>query len=351
MTRIRRHSHPHASFSITHRDGAVTLRALASRGVAFCFMFTLLLGNPGALTAQDKNADQNPASPNATRDQNDSGDLLLNTDLVTMTVTVTDLYDRYVTGLNKSHFTVLDNKVPQEITFFSDEDAPASVGVIFDVSGSMKGDKVMRAREALSKFVETSHDKDEYFLVGFNTRAQLLIDRTRDADAVLSKLTYIETKGNTALYDAAYLGVEKVTRGAHPKKAILLISDGQDNSSRYTFRELQRLLKESGVLIYSVGITGSGYDSYGAQGQAILEELSGVSGGKAFFPSSGLEMNEIFERIAIELRHQYSIGYRPTNFTPDGKWRNVKIKVQPPRGMPRLSVRSKDGYYALPGTR
>lgn len=307
----------------------------------------LSLGNPSGLPAQ------NPAPPDAPRTQaNDNDDLLLNTDLVTMTVTVTDFYDRYVTGLDKSHFTVLDNKVPQDITFFTDEDAPASVGVIFDVSGSMKGDKVMRAREALSKFVETSHDKDEYFLVGFNTRAQLLIDRTRDADAVLNKLTYIETKGNTALYDAAYLGVEKVTRGAHPKKAILLISDGQDNSSRYTFRELQRLLKESGVLIYSVGITGGGgYDSYTAQGQAILEELSGVSGGKAFFPASGAEMNEIFERIAIELRHQYSIGYRPTNFTPDGKWHNVKIKVQPPRGMPKLSVRAKDGYYAVPGTR
>ncbi|MCP9496047.1 MAG: VWA domain-containing protein [Pyrinomonadaceae bacterium MAG19_C2-C3] len=338
MTRIRRHPyHWHASL--------------------LCFAFALLLVNPRAPVAQDKNAPQNSNSSNAApssappQNQNDSSELLLTTDLVTMTVTVTDFYDRYVTGLDKSHFTVLDNKVPQEITFFTDEDAPASVGVIFDVSGSMKGDKVMRAREALSKFVETSHDKDEYFLVGFNTRAHLLLDRTRDADAVLNKLTYIETKGNTALYDAAYLGVEKVTRGAHTKKAILLISDGQDNSSRYTFRELQRLLKESGVLIYSVGITGGGNDSYGAQGQAILEELSGVSGGKAFFPASGAEMNEIFERIAIELRHQYSIGYRPTNFTPDGKWHNVKIKVQPPRGMPKLSVRAKDGYYAVPGTR
>lgn len=335
MTRIRRHSH--------HRQASL-----------LCFAVALLLVNPYALLiAQDKNASQNSNPANAPRAQvAESDDLLLNTDLVTMTVTVTDFYDRYVTGLDKSHFTVLDNKVPQDITFFSDEDAPASVGVIFDVSGSMKGDKVSRAREALSKFVETSHDKDEYFLVGFNTRAQLLIDRTRDADAVLNKLTYIETKGNTALYDAAYLGVEKVTRGAHPKKAILIISDGQDNSSRYTFRELQRLLKESGVLIYSVGITGGGgYDSYASQGQAILEELSGVSGGKAFFPASGAEMNEIFERIAIELRHQYSIGYRPTNFTPDGKWHNVKIKVQPPRGMPKLSVRAKDGYYAVPGTR
>src|SRR6185369_1944962 len=179
----------------------------------------------------------------------DDKTLITHTDLITLTVTVTDTYGRYVSGLSKGAFAVFDNKLPQEITHFSDDDSPVSVGVIFDVSGSMSGDKIKRAREALSKFVQTSHDSDEYFLIGFNNRAQLLLDKTRDGNAVLAKLTFVETKGQTALYDAVYLGVEKVQRGAHRKRALLVISDGQDNNSRYTFDNLRRLLKESDVTV------------------------------------------------------------------------------------------------------
>ena len=281
------------------------------------------------------------------------GPVITNTDLITFTVTVTDTYGRYVSGLGKNAFTVLDEKKPQEITFFSDDDAPVSVGVIFDVSGSMSGDKIKRAREALSKFIQTSHNSDEYFLIAFNSRAQLLLDKTRDGNAVLDKLTFVQTRNNTALYDACYLGVEKVQRGAHPKRALLLISDGQDNNSRYTFGELRRLLKESDVTLYGVGIL-SGSDAgsaMGMEGQGILDELASVSGGKAFFPRSNAEMDDIFEQIALELRHQYSIGYRPVNFTNDGRWHKIKVKVTPPRGLPRLFVRSKEGYYAIPSSR
>ena len=277
--------------------------------------------------------------------------IITNTDLITLTVTVTDTYGRYVSGLSKSAFSILDNKEPQEITFFSDDDSPVSVGVIFDVSGSMSGDKVKRARDALSKFIQTSHDSDEYFLIAFNSKAQLLLDKTRDGTSVLNKLTFVETKSQTALYDACYLGVEKVQRGAHNKRALLLISDGQDNNSRYTFKELQKLLKESDVTLYAIGIL-SGNDagsSLGMEGQGILDELAGVSGGKAFFPRSAAEMDDIFEQIALELRHQYSIGYKPETFVNDGKWHRVKVKVTPPRGLPRLFVRSKEGYYATSG--
>jgi Ca-activated chloride channel homolog len=283
----------------------------------------------------------------------DKGVVITNTDLITFTVTVTDTYGRYVSGLGKNAFTVLDEKNPQEITFFSDDDAPVSVGVIFDVSGSMSGDKIKRARDALSKFIQTSHNSDEYFLIAFNSRAQLLLDKTRDGNAVLDKLTFVQTRNNTALYDACYLGVEKVQRGAHPKRALLLISDGQDNNSRYTFNELRRLLKESDVVLYGVGIL-SGNDagsSMGMEGQGVLDELASVSGGKAFFPRSSAEMDDIFEQIALELRHQYSIGYKPLNFTNDGRWHKIKVKVTPPRGLPRLFVRSKEGYYAITNSR
>jgi Ca-activated chloride channel homolog len=279
----------------------------------------------------------------------DKTPVITNTDLITFTVTVTDIYGRFVSGLGKNAFSIFDEKQQQNITFFSDDDAPVSVGILFDVSGSMGGDKVRRARDALSHFVQTSHDLDEYFLIGFNSRAQLLMDRTRDGNAVLDKLTFVQTKNNTALYDACYLGVERVQRGTHPKRALLLISDGQDNNSRYTFNELRRVLKESDVVLYAIGILG-GSDvgsSLGMEGQGILDELAGVSGGKAFYPRSAAEMDDIFEQIALELRHQYSIGYRPPNFTNDGKWHHIKVKVAPPRGLPRLFVRSKEGYFAI----
>jgi Ca-activated chloride channel family protein len=279
----------------------------------------------------------------------DKTPVITNTDLITFNVTVTDIYGRFVSGLGKNAFSIFDEKEQQDITFFSDDDSPVSVGILFDVSGSMSGDKVRRARDALSHFVQTSHDRDEYFLIGFNSRAQLLMDRTRDGNAVLDKLTFVQTKNNTALYDACYLGVERVQRGTHPKRALLLISDGQDNNSRYTFNELRRVLKESDVVLYAIGILG-GSDvgsSLGMEGQGIMDELAGVSGGKAFYPRSAAEMDDIFEQIALELRHQYSIGYRPPNFTNNGKWHKIKVKVAPPRGLPRLFVRSKEGYFAI----
>ncbi|HYP52154.1 MAG TPA: VWA domain-containing protein [Pyrinomonadaceae bacterium] len=313
----------------------------------------------GPVPAANGRASSSSRSPTALLDgpivqtfADDDKPQIIHTDLITLTVTVTDTYGRFVTGLGKNAFTIFDDKTQQEIAFFSDEDAPVSLGVIFDVSGSMGGEKINKAREALKKFIETSHTGDEYFLIGFNNRAQLLLDRTRDSDSLMQKLTFVQTKGQTALYDACYLGVERVTRGAHPKRAVLLISDGQDNSSRYTFTELRRMLKESDVIIYAVGIVdGNDETALGYGGRAILEELAGVSGGKAFFPSTGAEMNDTFERIALELRTQYSIGFRPTNFVNNGKWHKLKIKVQPPRGFPRLFVRGREGYYATTNPR
>jgi Ca-activated chloride channel family protein len=274
----------------------------------------------------------------------------IKTDLVTLTLTVTDLYGRYVSGLDKKAFTIFDNNVEQEITYFSDSDAPISIGILFDVSGSMSGEKIGKARKALGQFINTSHPSDEYFLIAFNSRAQLLLDRTRDGEALLKKLTLVTPKSNTALYDACYLGIERVTRGSRQKKALLIISDGQDNASRYSFGEVRRLMKESDVVVYAVGIL-DGRDAgsaEGMQGQSFLDELASVTGGKSFYPQTNVELDEIFERIALELRHQYSIGYTPKDFAPDGKWHKVKTKVKPPRGLPRLTVRGREGYYATP---
>lgn len=310
----------------------------------FVFVCMFALFCSAALFAQEPEAtppEEDPSKP-----------VKVKTDLVTLTLTVTDLYGRYVSGLTKNAFTIFDNNQEQEITYFSDSDAPVSVGILFDVSGSMSGEKINKARTALKRFIGSSHPSDEYFLIAFNSRAQLVLDRTRSGDAVLEKLTLINPKQNTALYDAVYLGLERVTRGSHQKRALLIISDGQDNASRYNFGEVRRLMKESDVVTYAVGII-DGSDagsSIGMQGQAFLDELTSVTGGKSFYPNSDIEMDEIFERIALELRHQYSIGYTPTNFQPDGKWRKVKTKVKPPRGLPRLNVRGREGYFATPAS-
>ena len=291
-------------------------------------------------------------TPRLPDDPDDTGPVRIKTDLVTLTLTVTDPYGRYVSGLGKTNFIITDNNQEQEISYFSDSDSPVSIGIIFDVSGSMNKEKIAKARKALERFVATSHPSDEYFLIAFNSRAQMLMDRTRDGEALVRKLTLVQPKNNTALYDAVYLGVEKVTRGAHQKRALLIISDGQDNASRYNFGEVRRLMKESDVVTYAVGIQDRGDSSsmLGMQGQAFLDELTSVSGGKSFYPITDVEMDEIFERIALELRHQYSIGYVPKDFKADGKWRKVKVKMKPPRGLPRLSVRGREGYYATPNT-
>jgi len=274
--------------------------------------------------------------------------VMVNTDLVTLSVSVTNADGHAVQGLDKNAFTIFDNKAPQKISFFSDEDAPASIAVVFDTSGSMSGNRIARAKEALADFIQTGHDRDEYFLIDFDSQARLLLDKTGDGDALLRKLTYVEPHGNTALYDAVYLGIEKVMRGTYPKRAILLISDGEDNDSRYSFNELRRSLQESDVTIYAIGVARDFLPRKGSlNGGETLEELASVSGGKAFFPNGASEMIAAFEHIALELRHLYSIGYRPSSLTRNAEWHHLKVKVSPPLGFPRLFVRSREGYYGF----
>lgn len=312
-------------------------------------MFPLLVCavTTGAV-AQSPNADPAPASPQtaAPAQQPEDGGIKLDRNVVTVSVTVSDPYGRFVTGLDKGQFEIYDDKIKQEIAFFTDDDAPITLGIVYDVSGSMDT-KVARSLHALRRFVETSHDDDEYFLVGFNQRAQLLRDFTTSGESVVNSLTLVNTDGRTALYDAAYIGVEKARQGRHNKRALLIISDGQDNNSRYTFSELRDLVKEADVQLYAIGIVDLVHDEFGAYGESVLEELSRSTGGRAFFPSSEEELVDVCTQIALELRHQYSIGYYPSSEARDGRWHKLKVKVDPPPGLPRLAVRAKEGYFGL----
>ena len=273
------------------------------------------------------------------------GKIILDTEVVNVIISVTDPYGRFVTGLGKDHFEVFDDKIKQQIAHFTDEDAPVSLGIVYDVSGSMK-ERVARSVRALRRFIETSHNDDDFFLIGFNDRAKLVQDFTTSGDSILGKLMFVNPHGSTALYDAAYLAVEKVQQGRHSKKALLIISDGQDNNSRYTYKELRNRVKEADVQIYSIGITDPVNDSLAGFGRGILEEITRMTGGRAFFPNAynEPELVEICTRIALELRHQYSVGFYPTDIASEVKWHKVQVKVNPPRGLGRLSLSYRDGY-------
>lgn len=272
--------------------------------------------------------------------------ITVNTDLISFNVTVTDTAGRAVTGLSENTFSIYDNGALREVHFFSDEDVPASVAIVFDTSGSMSEGKIVQAKEALARFIRTSKEEDEFFLIDFNERARLLLDGTRDADAVLKKFSYVTPDGNTAFYDAVYFGVEKVLRGSRTRKIVLVISDGEDNESRYTLDELRRRLRETEVILYAVGFGGYFPRKGGLNGRDTLEELAQTTGGKAFFPKGAVETDEAFERIALEVRRFYSIGFYPADFAADGKKHRLKVKLNLPAGSPRLFVRHREAYYA-----
>jgi Ca-activated chloride channel family protein len=273
--------------------------------------------------------------------------LKVDVDLVLVNATVTDQLNRYVSGLEQEHFQVWEDKFEQKIEYFSSEDVAMSLGMIFDVSGSMK-DKISTSRDAAVTFLKTGNPEDEYFLVEFANRPEIASDFTTDISKLQSKIIFAPAKGMTAMYDAVYVGLEKLKTGNNPKKALLLITDGEDNRSRYTFQNVKDFVKEQDVQIYAIGITDEWNSqlSAGKTGRAMLEELADLTGGRAFFPDSVYELEDICTKIAIELKNQYVIGFHSTNAAKDGKWRKLRLKVNPPKGIQHLNVRSKAGYYA-----
>ena len=272
--------------------------------------------------------------------------LKVDVDLVLVPVTITDPMNRLVTGLDKDNFALFEGKDAQEIRHFSSEDAPVSLGVIFDMSGSMSS-KIERAREAVVEFFKTANPQDEFFMITFADKPDEISDFTQSVEDIQGKLVYTIPKGRTALLDAIYLGVSKMRQAKYPKKAMLVISDGGDNHSRYTEGEIKSLVKEADVLMYAIGI----YDHYfpteeERMGPQLLSELTELTGGRTFTIDNPNDLADVATKIGIELRNQYVLGYRPKNPAHDGKWRKIKVKLIPPKGLPPLRVYAKTGYYA-----
>jgi len=273
--------------------------------------------------------------------------LRIDVNLVQVPLTVTDPMNRLVTGLEKDNFQVFDNNIGQTIKYFSSEDAPLTIGVIFDLSGSMSS-KFVRARKALTEFLRTSNPQDEFFVVGFNDRPAVIVDYTSDPDDVEARMVMLKPENRTALIDAVYLGIDHLHQAKYDRKALLIISDGGDNRSRYTEGELRRVVREADVQIYSIGI----FDSYAptqeeVMGPELLKEICEMTGGRLFNVGGDMgDLEDIATRISAELRNEYVIGYTPSEVKHDGNWRKLKVRLVPPPGLPQLTVHFRQGYYA-----
>jgi Ca-activated chloride channel family protein len=273
----------------------------------------------------------------------------MDVDLALVNVTVTDPYNRLVTGLDNDNFRVFEDNVEQELVTFSSEDVPISIGVIFDFSGSM-ANKVAKAREAAIQFFKTANPQDEFFLVSFNERAELTSSFTNSIEDLQTRMMLTVPRGRTALLDAIYLGLSQMRGARNAKRALLILSDGGDNHSRYSENDIKRLVKEADTQLYAVGI----FDPLGYRnrtpeelnGPSLLSEVTEMTGGRVFAVEKIDELPDIATKIGMELRNQYVIGYRPSNKTHDARWRKVKVKLRAPKGLPPLSVYAKTGYYA-----
>lgn len=272
--------------------------------------------------------------------------LRVNVDLVLVPVTVTDPMNRIVTGLEKENFTVFENGERQTISSFASEDAPLSLGILFDMSGSMR-DKVEMARKAVSEFCQSANPQDEFFLVAFNDKPAIVSGFNPSVEAIESALAYVKPQGRTALLDAIYLAVRRMREAKNDKKALLILSDGGDNNSHYSSEELRALIREADVQIYAMGVFDWEPETEEERGgPALLTEIADATGGRMLELDDARQLPEMARLISVELRNQYLIAYRPSRRERDGKWRKIRVKVQPPKGLPLLTVNARSGYYA-----
>lgn len=269
----------------------------------------------------------------------------VDTNLVLVPVNVSDPLNRFVTGLEQTDFRIFEDTVEQKIVSFGNEDAPLSIGIVFDTSGSM-GSKIATSRLSVSEFFKTANPEDEAFLIEFGSRPELVVPFTHDLGEIQNRLLSTRPKGSTALLDGVTLAMQTMKKASNPRKAMIVITDGGDNNSRYTLSEVRNRVREADVQIYAVGIFGGGFGSpEEASGPGLLSAISEPTGGHHFGASLN-QLQDIASKIGIELRNQYLIGYSPSNQARDGKYRSIKVVVIPPRGLPELRAHWRTGYAA-----
>jgi Ca-activated chloride channel homolog len=313
----------------------------------------LLYRAPALMHAQDSRVAIEPRAESgpATTGEADriATRLRVDSNLVLIPVMVTDHRDRMITGLDRDHFRLYEDKVLQQITHFASEDAPVSIAVLFDCSGSM-GPKLDRARAAVREFMRIANPEDEFALIPFADRAQLVSSFTSHSEDIQSQVMFLQARGRTALLDAIYMAMNEMKHAKHARKAILIISDGGDNASRYSARDIKKRVREADVQIYSIGIlepmVGRLRTREEMSGPALLDEVAHESGGRLFEVDNLNEMPDIASKIGMALRTQYILGYAPAIEKRDGKYHKVQVKVDRPKGVPPLRATFRPGYVA-----
>jgi VWFA-related protein len=275
--------------------------------------------------------------------------LQVDSTLVVIPVNVTDASNHFVLNLGRDRFSVFEDGTKQLITQFADEDAPLSIGLLVDVSGSMAG-KIPISKGAVAEFLKTMNPHDEAFLIEFSDHAELTMGFTSDASAINEKMNTVQPGGLTALLDAVHLGLAQMKSAKNPRKALLILSDGGDNNSRYSAADIKEIVRQADVQIYSMGVFEAGLfprlSAAEVSGPALLSEISEQTGGRVFPARSFGALPGIARRIGIELRNQYILAYSPTNSAKDGAFRKVEVKLQAPEGLSGLKARWRTGYYA-----
>jgi Ca-activated chloride channel homolog len=268
-----------------------------------------------------------------------------NVEMVLVPVTVMDQSNRIITGLGQENFQLYENKHRQSIKHFWKEDTPVSVGIVLDLSGSMDT-KIERARDAVAAMLTASNPHDEFFLVTFADQPKLVQDFTPDVDDIQGQLLFTKPKGCTSLIDAIVMAINHMRNARYQRKALVIISDGGDNRSRYTEKEVKSLIKEEDVLVYSIGVFDTQFRTMEERlGPALLATISGLTGASAYTLDNPKHLPAVAEHIANELRNQYILGYSPGEPQRDGKWRKIKVKLAVPRGLQALRVQARSGYY------
>ena len=273
--------------------------------------------------------------------------LRVSADLVLVPVTVTDALNRPQADLRPEDFTVYEGQQPQKIRYFSAEDSPISVGLLLDVSKSMT-DKIDTERAAVSEFFKNANPDDDYFVITFNYGPRVLSEVTRSTAGIETELGLVEPSGSTALLDAIYLGIDKLRNAKYSRRALVIISDGGDNSSRYRLREIKDVVAESDVMVYAIGIFDSGpFKTFEEKmGKRWLSSITDVSGGRTITVMNLDMLPEVSAQLSRELRTQYILGYQPTNTAVNARWRKIKVVMSHPSASASLRPYYKKGYYA-----
>lgn len=278
------------------------------------------------------------------RHQVEQHSIRVDVSLVLVPVTVTDRSGRVINGLGRDNFQVFDEGVQQPIVSLSNEDAPTSVGVVFDISGSMTR-KMEKARLAVRAFLETLNPEDETFLMTFSDISTMEVDFTSDTGSIQSRFLTLKPGGSTALMDALYRALRHMRTAHNPRKAILVVTDGGDNSSRYSEKELRALAVESDVQIHAIGIHDDPYTREEMNGPTLLEGFTRLSGGLHFIIRDAGELADVAAKIGVALHDQYVLAYYPPANSLAEKWRKIQVKMVIPKGLPPLQIYARSGYY------